>query len=147
MRTQKINSDSSGCVSSHELPVTREIPVFISAYFKTNRIQFCIWGERVDFGDPETCLLLVMPMGCPKKRSCLCSLASVCDSGTAVVPIPSPAYLFPQFSGHIWAVSLFRNMIYCQFFLFSPHHPLALPCSLIRQKWAISPLHTPLGWL
>lgn len=46
MRTQKINSDSSGYASSHELPVTRELPVFLSAFAKANRIPFCIWWKE-----------------------------------------------------------------------------------------------------
>lgn len=54
--------------------------------------------KRVDFVDPEMCLLLAMPMGCSKERRYLCSPASLCDLRTAVAPILSPSYLFPHFS-------------------------------------------------
>lgn len=99
MRTQKINSDSSGYASSHELPVTRELPVFLSAFAKANRIPFCIWWkEKGRFCRSwDMCLLLAMPMGCSKERRYLCSPASLCDLRTAVAPILSPSYLFPHF--------------------------------------------------
>lgn len=126
---------------------------FFSVHFpRLTESNFVSEGKkRVDFVDSETCLLIVMLMGCSKKRNCLCSPARLCNSRTALVPIHSPFYLFPQLMtslpGCVWAASLFRNRTPCQFFLFFPWHPLVLPCSLIRQRWAISPLHTRLGWL
>lgn len=105
MRTQKINSHSSGYVSSHELLMTREFQFFSVLFPRLTESNFVSEGQkRVDFVDSEMCLLLVMSMGCWKKRTCLCSPASLCNSRTPVVPIHCPSYLFPQFMTYLFLV-------------------------------------------